>query len=50
MSRGYLSGVILGAVVSVGGAVGLSLMTGGPVMRDAKPEATAVDVPAGSEV
>jgi polysaccharide deacetylase 2 family uncharacterized protein YibQ len=30
---GFIKGVLLGAVVAVGGAVGLSLISGGPVMR-----------------
>ncbi|MDU8929734.1 divergent polysaccharide deacetylase family protein [Alisedimentitalea sp. MJ-SS2] len=49
MARGFLGGAALGLVVAVGGAVGLSLIAGGPVIRGSKPEATAVDVPAGSE-
>ncbi|MDQ2088547.1 divergent polysaccharide deacetylase family protein [Marimonas arenosa] len=49
MARGFLSGAVLGLTVSVVAAVGLSLLTGGPVMQDAPPEATALDVPAGTE-
>ncbi|WP_137700362.1 divergent polysaccharide deacteylase family protein [Marimonas lutisalis] len=47
MARGFLSGILIGGVVAVGGAAVLSLIVDPP--DPPKPEATALEVPAGSE-
>ena len=49
VARGFLKGAVLGAVVSVSGALGLSLLAGGPVLRGVTPETGEVNLPAGSE-
>ena len=47
MARGFLSGAIAGTLVSAVGLGGASLLSDGP--RSAPPEATALEVPVGSE-
>ncbi len=47
MTRGFLGGMLLGAVVCVAAAVGISAVIGPPVPP--KPEAAAIEVPPGSE-
>ena len=49
MARGFLSGAFWGVLVAVGGAAGLSVLSGGPDAPQRAPEAAAVEVPAGSE-
>ncbi len=47
MARGFLSGAIVGGLVSAMGLGGASLLSDGP--RSTPPEATPLEVPAGSE-
>ncbi len=49
MARGFLSGAFWGVLVAVGGAGTLSVLSGGAEAPLGKPEAAAVEVPAGSE-
>lgn len=49
MARGFLSGAFWGVLVAVGGAGTLSVMSGGGDAPSRKPEAAAVEVPAGSQ-